>query len=127
MLGGDEAWIGEWSSAKGDAGRVGDSVTAPPGGSPPGLLNPGQKPLVKDEYQFGMMEGDETWSAGWCTATKGDAGKVGDPVTAPPGGSPPGLLSPGPESSQVTGFLKDVVHEVEWDGQKWIAIHHPNG
>eukprot|EP00971_Amphidinium_carterae_P252001 5003380-Amphidinium_carterae.1 len=75
MLGGDEAWIGECSTEKGEAERVGDSDTAPPGGSLPGLLNPGQRALVNEEYQLGMIEGADVWT-GWCTVTKGDAGKA---------------------------------------------------
>eukprot|EP00971_Amphidinium_carterae_P307619 6113286-Amphidinium_carterae.1 len=45
MLEEDELWSAEWSSAKGDLGRVCDSGTALPGGSPPELLSPGQKPV----------------------------------------------------------------------------------
>eukprot|EP00971_Amphidinium_carterae_P034644 681998-Amphidinium_carterae.2 len=71
-----------------------------------------------DEYHLGMLGGDEAWNGEWSSA-KGDSGWVGDSVTAPPGGSPPGLLSPGQKP-----LVKDAVHEVEWDGQRWIAVHH---
>eukprot|EP00971_Amphidinium_carterae_P181709 3605284-Amphidinium_carterae.1 len=72
------------------------------------------------------MLGVDEWVEHWSSA-KGKAEKVGDSDTAPPGGSPPGLPSPGQKPSQASGSLKDVVHKVEWDGQRWIAVHHPNG
>eukprot|EP00971_Amphidinium_carterae_P139028 2755510-Amphidinium_carterae.2 len=69
-----------------------------------------------DAYHLGMLGGDETWSEEWVSA-KGDLRRAGDSGTALPGGSPPGLSNPGQRPVQA----KDAVHEVEWDGQRWIA------
>eukprot|EP00971_Amphidinium_carterae_P122951 2433701-Amphidinium_carterae.1 len=88
-----------------------------------------QEPTVDEpepEYHVGMMADEETWNAEWSVADA-DAGRVGLPDTAPPGGSPPGLLRLSNKPAQAPCSLKDVVHEVEWDGQRWIAVHHANG
>eukprot|EP00971_Amphidinium_carterae_P205719 4082533-Amphidinium_carterae.1 len=81
-------------------GRAKGSGTTSFGGSTGSLAPPSeeahdeepQQPNVDEpepEYQLGMLAGDGTWSAEWSTE-QGDAGRVGGPDTAPPGGSPPG-------------------------------------
>eukprot|EP00971_Amphidinium_carterae_P272036 5398913-Amphidinium_carterae.1 len=87
------------------------------GGSTSSLASPSvaisevdpQEPTVDEpepEYHVGMMEGAVGF-AGWAVVETVEAGRVGGPDTALPGGSAPGLRNPDHTSSSATGSLKD--------------------
>eukprot|EP00971_Amphidinium_carterae_P220938 4386497-Amphidinium_carterae.1 len=79
-----------------------------------------------DPYHLGMLhEWDASWSIEWSSATPSTAepGSVACGVKAQPGPQQPGRAM---QSKGGDGAAKamDAVHEVEWNGQRWIAIHH---
>eukprot|EP00971_Amphidinium_carterae_P029021 570630-Amphidinium_carterae.1 len=77
-----------------------------------------------DPYHLCMFqEWDPSWEWSSSNPWTAEPGSVACGARAQPGSQQPGRAMQS-KGGDMAAKAKDAVHEVEWDGQRWIAIHH---